>query len=195
MEKGELRKKLADVSLDVIPGLRWAIEQRKSHKYGTPEQRREAYAALHNTTQELFDRFSTKVGTVGHDDRRRIIFALPDIGMAILDETVPGGEYQLLIRGEESTTQHGHLKAYTKRLTNLVINPDQVTISDGYHTEYMSDDFNPHSGGGYWNTSSNLSRPKPLDVTTASDLALELSVLPPEAAMMSRLLARYPEAE
>lgn len=57
MERGKVLSKAKSVPLDLIRGIREALQRRENTKYGTPEQRRQAYSVLHTTFKTMFGYF------------------------------------------------------------------------------------------------------------------------------------------
>lgn len=181
MERGELFKKAQRLPVDIVRGVREGLQRREDRKYGTPEQRKFAYTALHSTFCSMFERFQENVVVVPGGTTRRLSVTLPDIGLGIIDEQDRyGGNYRLqIISKPVSKSYGGHFTESRKKQAIIETDGVQATVKEGYQGVRFSNNWSPLDGG-YWDTFNKFGKTKPLDAQTAQDLAYELSQLPSE---------------
>jgi hypothetical protein len=201
MERGELLNKVQKLPIDLVRSVREALKRREAKKYGTEAERKAAYATLNTTFEGLFERFKDKVGIIGDDNQRRLVFELTDKGelydrgLAFLDEPAEAdGNYRLLILGKETPIRYKRLTEYRKPRVEIITNGKEATMRLGHQSEFMSQNWSPIHGGGYWDTTDKLGKSQPLDAISAMALAIKFSQLPAES-IITGLFAHYPDTK
>lgn len=163
MKPGEILRKPHTVAVNIVNGLRTALESRK---FGVSAEHRAAYEDLRDVFTRLFDNNPQKVGTLKSDsETKRMLFNWADIGSGSLDEKA--GVYKLHVVSTPYDFEVS-IWGYKKKTSHSIVElaPKGATI-----TQYVETSITPPTEKPFPMVSESKAKTTILDLQTAQDLA------------------------